>query len=482
MLYGHLPRRTARALTAALLAALGAVTLMMLAYAYYAAPNADDFCRAALSGDMSQIWAHVQHNYADWSGRWVVHAFYFAVFPHLPISTHVYGALVATSALIWFAVCYLATRILFRDLMSWREKALLAFVLAAVLWSGEPGLGETWTWLTGLCEYEAPFLFLMLCLSALTSSWVAKPGIASKLFAAVTASLFAILVTGINELVGVLLVGLIVVGGVLALLRKRLDVAAVLAVTLLVTLVGLAINVSAPGTAVRAGEDFPHAHDLFYALRLTLLEPGYAPLQWLTDPRLMLMALVLLSAPAFLKLRPAWAEWRLPLRGALALMVVAALVITLVGANAALLLVNYAQGIPTPGRILNIVFAFFIVGCFVTLAAAAPLFRSQAESPVLRMLSIAAGIALPLALITSPNFLTAAADLKLAAGQWRPAVDSRDVAIRAQPGRDVAVAAIPQHPRLYFWNDLSPDPAGWRNVCMSNYYRVHSLRAAQQQP
>jgi len=85
-------------------------------------------------------------------------------------------------------------------------------------------------------------------------------------------------------------------------------------------------------------------------------------------------------------------------------------------------------------------------------------------------------------LITSPNFLAAAADLKLAAGQWRPAVDSRDAAIRAQPGQDVSVAAIPQHPRLYFWNDLSPDPAGWRNVCMSNYYRVHSLRAAPQQP
>lgn len=479
MFYAHLSGVTGRILSWLLFASVAFVTAISLAYSALATAASDDYCRAGRPGGWAEAVATVIDNYQTWSGRWAVHGFYSLTFPYIPITSFAYNVLVALSLVVWFAIFYIALHILFRGAMKAGEKALLAILLCAAYWAGMPGPSETWYWLTGSIEYQLPFLLMMLSLLAATSAWATAGGVFVRIAAFVLAAVPAFVLTGLNELVGLFLLGILVIGVTLALLRKRPAMVALLAATALVTIIGLGVNLLAPGTGVRTGLDFENARDFVYALRLTLFEPGQSPLQWLSDSRLIWLSLLLLTSPWFVSKPPSWTQWTLP-RWLPPIWVVLPLIVL-----AAVLLghfsVTFAQGQGAPLRVLNLDYAVLMIGwlvCIVLLSAlAAPSLREP--TPLLRGLNIVAAIMLPLSLVFSPNVMTGLADLKMTAADWRPAIEARNAYLheRAAAGdQEIVIAPIPLQPRLFFWAELSENPRDWRNACVARDYGVRDIR------
>jgi hypothetical protein len=316
-----------------------------------------------------------------------------------------------------------------------------------------------------------------LCLLALSSIWTTpRPGW-REIASIVPAMALALLVTGFNELVGLFLLGVLMVGAALALVWRRWDVAAALAAVSVATVAGLAFNFLAPGTAIRAAQDFPNQHDLAYAIRLTFLEPDYAPASWLGDARLIWLAIALASSPWFLARLPAWTNWTLPGPKPLSQWLVVVPLIALIAVHLAALAVNFAQGTPPFLRVLNIIYAAFVIGLIASIAAIGAAARASLDGHPSRFLSLVAGIMLPVSLVTGPNMMRAMADLPKVVTAWRPAIEARDGDIRRRAAEgDIKLAPIHDRPpRLFYWYELGSDPAEWRNACIARYYGVRSI-------
>ncbi|RZI93767.1 MAG: hypothetical protein EOP39_31105, partial [Rubrivivax sp.] len=314
MFFDHLPARTQRALNALLIASLVIVAAISFFLTFYAVQTWDDFCRAALPKDLGNVIANVQENYLIWSGRWAVHGLYALTFPYIGLDTINHNLLLALSAVIWFTVFYIFLHIFFRKSLSAPKKAFLSVVLTTIYWAGMPDPGDTWYWLTGSTEYQLPFLLMSVSLLVLTSAWVTGDKLLPRIGAGVLGGVIAFVVTGLHEIVGLLLLGGMSVAFLLSLARKRWDVAIVYGLVILVVAAGLLVVLLAPGTSARTATDFATPNSVGAGIK-ALISPRTSPLAWLGDARLWCMTALLVTTPAFLRLRPAWVDWKLPLPG-----------------------------------------------------------------------------------------------------------------------------------------------------------------------
>jgi hypothetical protein len=470
-----------------LVAAITLVCLLSLALAFFAPASFDDFCRGRWSRDIGTVFARVQDSYANWTGRWAGQALYALTFPHIGVTSINYDLLIALSAPLWFAVFYCFLHIFFRSSLGGKDKAIFAALLTAIYWVGMPVSGETWYWLTGSVEYQLPFLLMALSLLVLTSARVTSAAIAPKVGAVLLGALLAFLVTGLNELVGLLLLGCLFVAAFLAFVRKRLDVVAIYGIVIVVVVGGIALNITAPGNAIRVASDFPDANNPKFAVRF-LVDPDTSPIRWLGDARLLCLGALLVTSTRFLKLRQDWTGWKLPLPGPLSSMAVVAPLIGLIAVVALTFAVAFAQGTEPPGRVTNLIYAALIIGWVGALAPIGRLAGADSETPgpIMRGINIGAAILLPVTLLIAPVTLKAAADLPAIATQWRPQLEARQQEImkRAAAGeRDLALSPITVDPKSYFWDDIGPVPEDWRNQCMAEFYGAKTLRtSAPQQP
>ena len=245
---------------------------------------------------------------------------YALTFPHIPMTTAAYPALLALSGPIWFAIFYIGLHILYGKTISAARKALFATVLCAVYWVGMPNPGDTWYWLTGSVEYHVPMLLFALAMLVLTSSWIVTGGHGRRAAATVLGTGLGFLVTGFNELCGLLLLGTLAVAAFLAFVRRRPDIAAIYILAGAAVAVGLVITLGAPGNAIRRATDFPNANDPVFAIK-SLIVPGlHSPIEWLCDARLLAMSAMLLASRVFVSKQPEWTGWKLPLPGPLSSM------------------------------------------------------------------------------------------------------------------------------------------------------------------
>jgi hypothetical protein len=424
----------------------------------------------------------VQDSYANWTGRWAGQAIYALTFPHIGITSFSYNLLITLSAPLWFAVFYCFLHILFRRSLDWKEKALFAALLTTIYWVGMPAVGETWYWLTGSVEYQLPFLLMAISLLALTSEWVTGRLLGPKLGAVALSCVLALLITGLNELVGLLLLGCLAVAAFLAFSRKRLDLAAIYGVVLLVVIGGILFNLGAPGNAIRIAEDFPNGSNPKFAVR-ALVDPDTSPIRWLGDARLLCLSALLITSTRFLRLRPEWTSWKLPLPGPLSSMAVMTPLIGLAAVLAAMFTVSFAQGTEPPARVTNLIYAALIVGWIAALVPIGRVAGSDSETPgtLLRGINTGAALLLPALLVIAPTTLRAAADLPAIATQWRPQLDARyrEIAQRVATGeRDLTVSPILVDPKSYFWDDIGPRAEDWKNQCMAEFHGAGQLRTS----
>lgn len=480
MFFDHLPTRTRRALNALLIAAIVVVATISFVLTVYAVPTWDDFCRGALPKNVGNFIANVQENYLVWSGRWAVHGLYALTFPHIGLDTFNHNLLLALSAVIWFTIFYIFLHIFFRDGVSASKKALLSVLLTTIYWVGMPDPGDTWYWLTGSTEYQLPFLLMAVSLVTLTSSWVTGEKLLPRIGAGLLGAAIAFVVTGLHEIVGLLLLGGMSVAFLLALTRKRWDVATVYGLVILVVVAGVLVVLMAPGTGVRTAKDFAEANSVTAGLK-ALISPRTSPLAWLGDARLWCLSALLVTTPAFLRLRPAWVDWKLPLPGPLSRM---AAVVPLIGLSAVIagtFAATFAQGSDSPPRVMNLLYAVLVAGWFASLIPIGAMIGddSSRQGPLLRAVNLGSAVLLPVTLLIAPVTLKAVNDIPLIVKEWRPALNARADEIKqklAAGETSLVLKRIDADPDTYRWDEFSVDPTDWRNDCAARFYGATELR------
>jgi hypothetical protein len=143
--------------------------------------------------------------------------------------------------------------------------------------------------------------------------------------------------------------------------------------------------------------------------------------------------------------------------------------------------VSYAQGNSPPDRVVDTLYALFVIVWFASLVPLAAKIDLRQAPPIIRGANIAAAVLLPITLLASPTMVQGARQLPNVVRSWRPAYDARDRDLRAQlaAGKaDVTVTPIAFAPKMFFWADLNADPADWHNVCVAKKYRARTVRRA----
>jgi hypothetical protein len=465
---------------------LGAALLVLAVatgYGLHTQPTADDFCRAALSTGPGDWIRSVHRNYLVWSGRWLAHGLYALIFPHIGVTTAAYGRLVALSGLMWTGVFYMFISILAWDRLKVLPKLGAAVVMTALFWTTMPSAAEVWFWLTGMVEYALPFAcFVGSAYVATRPSVIRRFGLMT-LVGFVAASVLGVAVSALNELVGLMLVGVMALAAVLALVQRRPGLAVAYGMVAVVTAVGVFFNLSAPGTGIRTAADFPNAYDLKTGIALAFFRPDLSPLRWLFDGRLVLLSLLLLLNPAFLRFDPPWKEWKLPFIS----MSLFVPILGLAAVYASLFVITYAEGTTPPARLETLIYALFLMGSLASLVVLQPLMKSQdiAETPFAERIYPVLGAFAAGALVFAPQTVTAMVDLRYFMPVWNQAIEARERAIASAAARsqsEVLVQPVPLTPRLLFWRELSTDPSSWRNTCYARYLKVDSVRVAAKPP
>jgi hypothetical protein len=472
---------------AALALAVGATLAVAAALLLFAHPMGDDFCNAVSVRELGLLGA-VRHEYLEWGGRWAGHVVVVG-FPALLDPTRSYA--LGLSAVVAAAV--VAFRFLIGSLLPLATPAdrrlgwALALALYALHFAGMPHPGQTVYWFEGAAVYSLNVslaLLLLGCLLRLSR----QPG-RGRAAAEVGLALGALTVAAFQELVGMILLGVLVLGaGACRLLRDGRGRAWALAA--LGALLGLLSVALAPGNAVRSptlnpdGGSLPAALAASAAMWLRVLDaPGreavgeLSPLGWPTDPKLLAASVLVALLPRLRRLRPAWLDrapraWRWSFPAVLAL--------SLTGS---FLAGGWALGRTLPLRAFNALHVVFLLGWFLTLVAWTWDGEEEAAtgSRARRALCTGSALALALALLVSPHVKLGLRDLLGGHARAFDRVMERRYAearrARAEGARELRLAPIVEWPSTYFQHDVG-QIAPALEACVADYFGVDAVRLA----
>lgn len=448
-----------------------AVIVPALALVRFAGPVADDFARATIDDVPRYV---LDQAYLRWSGRWAGVGLEALLFSKLPLIS-VYPFLLWALHALHFVALLAAWRALCGRAAPWRTPFGLALGSFAFLLAGYPGLGETVFWATGAVEYQLPASLALLLIAALLAAGRSDASAARTLAAALGLGALGFLVTGMHEVVALMLMGVLVLGVGLALMEGRPRLHLWLIVLVFVTF-GAAVNLFAPGNAVRAAADFPRGRSLgtsMVSLTQLLILIG----RWCLDVKLLagaaLLALTLTAEPraaregGVSRLR----AWVIPLGGGAILF----------GACAA---VAVATGSMGPARLRNVLFMALAIGWVAsihTIVTAAPSLAHRWAHPALRVGRGVAALLFAASLIVSVNNVNVVQDLLFRTPAWRAAITQRYDLVRAAARRDGRAADVVLPPiaapeTLVRDFDIGPDPDHWTNRSFARFFGVRSVR------
>jgi hypothetical protein len=221
-------------------------------------------------------------------------------------------------------------------------------------------------------------------------------------------------------------------------------------------LVGVALNVTAPGNGVRAG--FSGEPSLVVGMKWAQWQMRHYLPRWiLSVPFLALLVAIIGSGRRHVPCR-----WLIP-------------VLTGLAVAAVFILPASAQLTPAAGRVVNVAYLIALLGLLWTAQAYAP------TTPRPRVQTVALACCAASLLITG-NTMKAGQDLLNRVRPWHQDRHARYEALKARPGGDVVVPKPPTVPRLFWSLDITPDPANYRNLCLAGYSGVRSVRIGDRPP
>ncbi|WP_300251148.1 DUF6056 family protein [uncultured Subdoligranulum sp.] len=484
------------------LAAVLVLLLPAIVLAFYARPSADDYVYAArthaavqqygfdLMRLLQAAWETTVYYFNHWQGLYVS-GFVLALQPGI-FGNQWYGLTFVCVLLPLFLCLYAGARLVVRRLepaQKYLPLALAVLLLFAFV-QGMPAPVEGLYWFNGAMNYQ-PY-FALAVLNACLAFALADPGECARRRRVALAGggiVSSLVIGGGHQVVGELNVLVLLLAVVLCARHRNFwNVPAFLAAA-----AGLAVNVTAPGTRVRA-EGFGGAGFLEAAVKSFVL----AALEWVRWLDVPLLCLLLLLAMPLCRLarsarvpdRMFRRPW-LGLGGTFLLM------------WAMIFLPSYTMGGIGAGRLLNVVWMTFVLGLAVTEF----LFFGWVERVRGHMLRNAErflekhgrylpGLALAMLVCMAcigshtvkegqDNYFATSLEAcyELASGEasrFAAALDAREAALSDPSQPDVAISPLSaeERPWLLFYTDVSVGPDLWG---LTPYYGKDSVVVVERQ-
>ena len=248
------------------LASILLVLMIVFGYAFLAIPYADDYGRATTTS-IADAYHHVVSNYLNWTGRWVSMAIQFCVWALMAGDTKYffvgYRLTILVILILNLLGCYYIVRFI-TNLNQWRAW-VLAIGFGGTYLSVFHSPGQTLYWLPGATEGGLSSLIAALVL------WGAIPLFSKNATGFI--GLRMILVTiglifsaGCHELGGMFLASFFCLLSAFAIFSKTEWNVKILISLLILSSIGTAISVFAPGNSVRAYSEGMQTGSLYHAM------------------------------------------------------------------------------------------------------------------------------------------------------------------------------------------------------------------------
>ena len=476
-----------------LLAGLAAVLIPMLVIAGYNVPCADDFSYGGLTHSaweqshsllavLAKAAQTVNLNYFGWQGTYSA-VFAFSLQPAVfgeqwcPLTTFI--MLISLCGGIAFLFDVVFRRILNA---AWYQTGIAVTIVLAVCTQFLPSPVQAFYWYNGSVYYTF-FFGISLVLYAKILTYIRLPDAelspAKRIPRLLSLSVLSVIIAGTNYVTA--LTTAIVYTCVLALMliRKKYSCLSLL-VPFCVFIVGFIVSAAAPGNSVRqaAYQDRPSAlASVFLSFESAL---KYAH-HWLTPS---LVLLVIFLAPLLYKVTArtsySYSHPLLVLSGSFCLF--AAMFCPSI----------YAMGNEGPERLLNIIYFAFVILLILDLSYVLGWCGRAAERrglcvktektdrpvyPVPFLLVIVLFFVLSCKFAES-NYTSSSAlweVLQGEAGTYHDTAMERLELLNDDSLQDVVLPRYSVKPWLLYFDDVTTDPADWRNIAVSNYYQKNSV-------
>jgi hypothetical protein len=433
---------------------------------FFAQPLADDFCRASVAH--GEEYKYLQGMYNAYSGRWAGAGSEIMVLSRFDPTRYYYELIFFIWLLHVGAVLFLVYA-LFGHKLSRRLILVMTASLVILMWTGMPLPGETVYWFTGSIEYQLN-ISLSLVLFAVLIRKRLEVGLQWRvLLQIIGLSLFAIFITGMHELFGLILCLCLMVGTAIAYCINHPNRRA-WAVVLVAATAGLVFVVVAPGNFIRL-ENHPRSEDVIVTLNLMKMYAKDTVSKWLLDPKLLSATLLFVIHPQISAFRPKWLTrqqipWKWVILGAWLICIAAGFVFP-----------SWSLGEAMPHRVANGVYTIFVLGWFATVFVFT---RWPIEKPYFsttKFRSIASGtlIVFALSIVLTGTIPVALSDLRHNAVPWHDALLQRYNRIweGVYNGRvEIRIPRAPKAPRIFPDWDVSTEIQFWRNKCYANFFGV----------
>lgn len=471
-----------RALLLLVLAALLLCLLPLLLLGRYDVPAADDFNyglnahlayvhSASLLQALDAALFRVQDTYFSWQGSYsavllmclqpaVFRAEFYCLTPWIMALALLGGT---------FCLCIALFRRLFG--LTGRIGAVTAGILGILNLLLMPVPVESFFWYNGSVYYTF-YYGLALAALALAIGCARRGGFGRILLL----SLLGLWLGGGNLVTGLSLAIISVSAlALLTLLRKKRELVRLLLPTLLF-LLGFALNVAAPGNAVRA-QDIDHTPDAISAILYSFVDAVHWSLRWF---RLPVLGALLFLALLYRQILPR-SRFSFPFPVLVSLWSFCLFA-------AMFCPTRYATGGTGGGRILNIVFYAFLLLLALNLLywqgwLCRKRMRCGETGPSLRALPLLLALALCLVCVVASALLRGglapvAALSSLRSGQaaaYAEEAAARRAILEDPSEPSPAFTPFTDPPYLLYVNDITEDPEDWRNQGMAVFYEKDSV-------
>ncbi|MCB2156665.1 hypothetical protein KQI84_17450 [bacterium] len=447
------------------------IPAMFLILAFFCHPMADDFAYAASVREHGFL-AVQKYWYLEWSGRWASTILITAFLGITKLDPDLYWIVPVGHLLGMFGGIWVLIRTLAGNLASRREILIAAAGALVIFLASVPGPPQAFYWVEGAGTYTAASILVLLLLATLVRAANSPPK-----WLPIPIIVLAILTAGMNETTMFLLCGILTLGTA-AQFYLRAESRYHWLAALLAAGMGAAIVILAPGNSQRmeAVESHP---GIFGALGMTFSFGTEYILAWLFEP--VLIGTCILALPfairwsaQYLANCPRWMLWAMP---------VVAVGIGYAGFFPA----AWSIGDDPPDRTLGVIYFFFLLGAFASLAAGAELWRRRSaleEIPHWKHVQLAGRLILLAGLLgTADNPIEAAKSLGKAT-PYDELLEARYARIEealANGEMNLVVAPIEDEPETIHFDDITEDPEHWRNTACAEFFGLESIRTTEEQ-
>ncbi len=461
--------------------------------AYYACPTGDDFTRASCIrtrpwyGEVVHIYFH------GWTGRWAGIGLEYLVLRHIDMMRW-YPLLIGSYLLVQAPALNVFWRMLLGSSVRRRDTLTLTAATMALLWASSPSTGERYYWFCGGIEAHLNISLALLLIGGLVLTRWEELGRGRRSASIVGLAMFAFVITGLHELIALMLC-LVLLTGTAVALKAGLSgprIRAWLVVTI-TALVGLAVVAYAPGNYLRAayesGRNPLHGRDH----TLVTLQVAWAQVRqqlpsWILDVRLLAATLALVLSPVLVRAQTGRHRW-----GGISPRAIVTALWLLVFAGM-FLVPSFLLLAPMPNQTLDAAYTLFVLAWITAVVVWT---RSDAETERVtggpraamgRRLARSAALGVfGLSMLVTGNTSNGIIALRDRVPQnWKRMHVRRDrLILEARrrgvsqidvPIRDFARTYLGDRTRVYAFWDISEEPTWWYNHFLSWYYGVNSIR------